>query len=390
MLKGKNVVLGITGCIAAYKACEIVSRLKKLGANVDVIMTKNATEFVQPLTFETLSNNPCITDMFKREKEWEVEHVSLAKKADVFVIAPATANIIGKMAQGICDDMLSTTVLATKAPILVAPAMNTNMYTNEQFFENLSTLKNRGVKVVNAVEGRLACGDVGKGKMAEPIDIVNEIVSIILPEQTLKGKNALVTLGSTREKIDPVRFISNNSSGKMGLAVARELAKRGANVTIVAGYYTVNIDQYFKVIPCETTMEMYEACMKELNNNDIIVKCAAPCDYKVNNYQDSKIKEDNVSIELSKTVDIAEELGKKKGDKKLIVFAAETENLIENAKKKLIKKNADMVVANDVTVENAGFNSESNKATLIFKDGKMIETELVSKSNLAKIIVDNI
>lgn len=281
MLKNFNVLLGVSGGIACYKSCEIVSRLKKLGAGVDVIMTAHATEFVSPLTFETLSARPVVSDMFARERQWEVEHIALAKKADICLIAPATANIIAKLAEGIADDMLSTTFLALKCPVIIAPAMNTNMYDNLTVKDNLAKLKSKGAIIIEPVEGRLACGDSGKGKMAEPVDIVAKTVEILLPKRDYEGKRLLITAGATRENIDGVRFITNRSSGKMGVELAKSAIKRGAEVVLVKGLTQVEIPSYItRVISVESTMQMYDAVMDNYKECDIIIKSAAPRDRK--------------------------------------------------------------------------------------------------------------
>lgn len=390
MLYGKNVVLGVTGCIAAYKSCDIVSRLKKLGANVDVIMTDNACEFVMPLSFETLSGNAVVTSTFKRETEYDVKHVSLAKKADLFLIAPATANVIGKFAQGIADDMLSTTYMASKAPKVVCPAMNTNMYESDAVQKNIQILKDRGVTIVEAIEGRLACGDVGKGKMAEPIDIVKIVEDILQPVQDFKDKRVLVTAGATEEDIDGVRVITNHSSGKMGCAIATALADRGAKVTLVRGKMTVESPKCLsKEVKISTTLELLDA-VKANMDNDIFIMAAAPADYRVKNRSAQKIKAEQISLELEKNPDIAKYVGENKGEKMLVIFSAETENLIENATSKLARKNADFVVANDVTKAGAGFYGDTNIATIIAKDGHSIDSGLVSKEKLAHIILDTI
>ena len=390
MLYGKNVVLGVTGCIAAYKSCDIVSRLKKLGANVDVIMTDNACEFVMPLSFETLSGNAVVTSTFKRETEYDVKHVSLAKKADLFLVAPATANAIGKFAQGIADDMLSTTYMASKAPKVVCPAMNTNMYESEAVQENIQILKDRGVTIVEAIEGRLACGDVGKGKMAEPVDIVKIVEEILQPVQDYKGKKVLVTAGATEEDIDGVRVITNHSSGKMGCAIAKALADRGAEVTLVRGKMSVESPNCLAKEVCITsTLELLDA-VKENMDNDIFIMAAAPADYRVKNRSAQKIKAESLTLELEKNPDIAKYVGENKDGKLLVIFAAETESLIENATKKLAKKNADYVVANDVTMDGAGFYGDTNIATIIDKCGNSVESGLVSKESLAYLIIDTI
>ena len=389
MLKGKTVVLGVTGCIAAYKACEIVSALRKKDANVVVIMTPHATEFVQPLSFETLSGNRVVTDLFDRDFDFEVEHVSLAKKADVFVIAPATANTIGKIANGIADDMLTTTIMACKAPKIVCPAMNTNMYENENTVENIERLKKQGYKIIEPISGRLACGDVGKGKMAEPETIVKAIEDTLMPNQDYEGVKMLVTAGSTEEKIDGVRYITNHSSGKMGLAIATAAVARGAEVTLIAGRLSVSVPDIFeKVVRVKSTNDMLEAVMDNYEKCEYIVKAAAPADYRVKNFSVHKIKAQELKLELEKTPDIAKAVGEVKGDRKLIIFSAETDDLIENAKKKLVSKNADMVVANDVTKEGAGFNVDTNIATIITRDGKLFDYDIMPKNRLAEIILD--
>lgn len=388
MLKGKKVVLGVSGGIACYKACEIVSALKKMNCEVDVIMTKHAKEFVSPLTFETLSARPVVSDMFVREREWEVEHIALAKKADVFVVAPATANVIAKIAGGIADDMLTTTILAAKCTKIICPAMNTNMYDSDENQNNLAILKSRGFIIIEGVSGRLACGDIGKGKLAPVEDIVNEIKSVLLPKQDLKGKTFLITAGGTRESIDGVRYITNRSSGKMGLAIADEVVKRGGNVILIAGSVSVTIPDYFsKVIRVDSTQDMYEAVMANMARADVILKAAAPSDYRVKNSFDNKIKGETLTLELVKNKDIAKAVGEIKGDKKLIIFCAETQNLVESAREKLKSKNADMVIANDVTMQGAGFDVDTNIVTLITNK---IEINLpkLKKSEVAKHIID--
>lgn len=391
MLKGKTVVLGVTGCIAAYKSCEIVSRLKKLEANVEVIMTSHALEFVQPLSFETLSNNRVVTDLFDRGFDYDVEHIALAKKADVFVVAPATANTIGKIANGIADDMLSTTILACTAPKLICPAMNTNMYESSQVQDNLTSLEKKGYIIMKPIEGRLACGDVGKGKMAEPMDIVDKIIDILMPQRDLENHRILITAGSTEENIDGVRFITNHSSGKMGIELAKNAKSRGADVTLIAGRLSVKIPKDIdKVFNVKTTQQMYDAVMDNYHDADVIVKAAAPSDYKVKNPTFHKIKSKDLVLEFEKNPDIAEAVGKLKGDRILVIFCAETDNLVENAKLKLEKKNADIVVANDVTKEGAGFNVDTNIATLITRNGEIEDYELMQKSELAAKIFDRV
>ena len=386
--KGKNIVIGVTGGIACYKTCEIVSSLRKRGAEVFVVMTKHATEFISPLTFETLSNHPVVTDMFKRENEWEVEHISLAKKADIFVIAPATANFVGKFASGIADDFLTTTVMATKAPVLIAPAMNVGMLTSPSYENNEKILRERGVNFIQSGTGFLACGDVGKGRMAEPSEIVEEIEQILFPQRDLDGKTVMVTAGATREPIDPVRFITNRSSGKMGIAIANAALKRGANVILIKGITSVMPDDGVQIVGVETTQQMYDAVMENLEKADIIIKSAAPADYKVK-MAEQKIKRETLTLEFVKNPDIAQAVGKAKGNKKLVVFSAETEDLIFNATKKLAKKNADLVVANDVTKAGAGFDVDTNIASFVTKDG-VEDLPIMTKAQLADKILDKV
>lgn len=391
MLKGKNIVLGVCGGIAAYKACELTSRLKKLNANVDVIMTKSAAEFVTPLTFQSLSLNQVITGMFDQLKYWEIEHISLAKKADIVVIAPATANIIGKLANGIADDMLSTTVMAAKAIKLIAPAMNTNMYENPIVQKNIETLKLLGYKFVEPGEGRLACGDIGKGKMAEP-EIIEEVIKELLsvPRKDLQGKTVLVTAGPTREALDPVRFITNYSTGKMGFAIAEKAINRGAKVILVTGPSNLPTPFGVERYDVESARDMYEAVMKHMGKADIIIKSAAVADYRPSEVSNEKIKksEDELYIKLEKNPDILFELGKLKGNKVLIGFAMETQNLIENAKAKVQKKNLDFIVANNLRTDGAGFAVETNVAKIIDRQGSIEEIPLIRKSELADIILD--
>lgn len=391
MLYGKNVVLGVSGGIAVYKACEIVSRLKKLGASVDVIMTDNAREFVTPLTFQTLAKSAVVTNAFEPVKEFDINHISLAKKADILVVAPATANVIAKFAEGIADDMLTTTYLATNAQKLICPAMNCNMYEDAATQKNMQTLRERGAMFCDSTVGLLACGDVGKGRMAEPCDIVAKIVDYLTPVQDFANKRVLVTAGGTEEKIDGVRVIANHSSGKMGKAVAEAIAQRGGSVVFVYGNVKVDVPKCVeKAIHVTSTQDMLEACQSEFPGCDMAIMAAAPADYRLKKPFENKIKSENLTLEFVKNPDIAMTLGMSKGDKKLVIFSAETENLIENATAKLKKKNADLVVANDVTVEGAGFNVDTNVATLIDKDGNRFESGKVSKSALADIILDKV
>lgn len=391
MLYGKNVVLGVSGGIAVYKACEIVSRLKKLGANVDVIMTDNAREFVTPLTFQTLAKSAVVTNAFEPVKEFDINHISLAKKADIFVVAPATANVIAKFAEGIADDMLTTTYLASNAQKLICPAMNCNMYEDETTQSNMRTLKDRGALFCDSAIGLLACGDVGKGRMAEPVDIVDKIVEYLTPVQDFADKRVLITAGGTEEKIDGVRVIANHSSGKMGKAIAQAVAERGGSVVFVYGNVRVDVPTCVeKAIHVTSTQEMLDVCKAEFLSCDIAIMAAAPADYKLKKPFENKVKSDTITLELVKNPDIAKTLGENKDDKKLVIFSAETENLIDNAKAKLVKKHADLVVANDVTVEGAGFDVDTNIATVIDTDGNMTESGKVSKRELADMILDKV
>ncbi|HHX49145.1 MAG TPA: bifunctional phosphopantothenoylcysteine decarboxylase/phosphopantothenate--cysteine ligase CoaBC, partial [Clostridiales bacterium] len=386
----KTVILGVTGCIAAYKACEIVSSLKKLGYDVRVIMTQNATEFVSPLTFETLSNNKVVVSTFEKDREFNVEHISYAKLADVFLIAPATANVISKIADGIADDMLTTTIMATKAQKVICPAMNTAMYENPLFQQNLKKLQNLGYLIVEPESGLLACGDTGKGRLAEPKEIVKEVDKLLTPNPDYRGKTVLVTAGATEEAIDSVRFISNHSSGKMGIAIAKAALERGAKVILIHGRVSEELPASSENIYVKSTEDMYVEVMKNLDKCDIVIKAAAPSDYKVKNFSKEKLKEKNITLELEKNVDIAKEVGNKKGNKKLVIFAAETSDLLKNAKEKLKSKNADLVVSNDVLKEGAGFNVDTNIVTLINKKGDITPLEKMLKTELADVLLDNI
>jgi len=393
MLSGKNVVLGVCGGIAAYKACDIVSRLKKLGANVDVIMTESAAEFVTPLTFQTLSQNAVVQDMFEEVSAWDVRHISLAKKADVFLIAPATANIIGKMANGIADDMLSTTVMATKAKVLIAPAMNSAMYENPVLQRNIETLKELGCAFVEPESGMLACGDIGKGKLAQPEDIVEIVQQQLLHTGELSGKTVLVTAGATREAIDPVRYITNHSTGKMGYAIAKAAIRKGANVILVSGKTNLKPPLGLeKFVSVESTIDMYNAVVENLDGCDIIIKSAAVADYRPKTRSDKKIKktEGDLVLELERNPDILLEIGKVKGERILVGFAAETDDIMENAAKKIEKKNLDFIVANDITAEGAGFGVDTNIAKLLYRDGSVIELEKMSKDELSEIILQKV
>ena len=393
MLKDKTVVIGVSGGIAVYKTLDVISRLRKLGVNVNVIMTKSATEFVTPLSFQSLSQNYVVCDMFEDPKTWDVEHISLAKRADVFLIAPATANVIGKIANGIADDMLTTTVMATKAKVLIAPAMNTNMYANPIVQKNISTLKELGYNFVEPESGRLACGDTGKGKLASPETIVDEVVKLLSREQDLKGKSIIVTAGPTVESIDPMRYITNRSTGKMGYSIAKEAIERGADVTLITGPTNLTPPQNIKkIVKIESAKEMYDAVLDNLEQNDVVIKSAAVADYKPKHYSDKKIKksEDDLFIELDRNKDIAQEIGKIKNNKILVGFAAETNDLIENASLKIKKKNLDFIVANDLTKEGAGFGVDTNIVKIIDKEGNITEYPKMKKEEVANVILDKI
>ena len=392
-LQGKKVLLGVCGGIAAYKALELVSLLKKSGAEVKVIMTKSAVEFVTPLSFQSLSQNPVCVNMFDEPKAWEIQHISLAKWADIAVVVPATANIIGKLACGIADDMLSTTLMACTAPILIAPAMNTAMYQNVAVQQNLKTLKERGVYTVGPVCGRLACGDTGSGKLESPEKIFEKIFEIVLfKDKDFAGKSVLVTAGGTIEKIDPVRFITNHSSGRMGIAIAKAAAFRGAEVTLVYGKCEATLPENVNCVSVMSADEMYDSVLENAKTADIVIKAAAVADYKPKQIAENKIKKGGMDcIELAPNRDILSELGRLYGGKKTLVgFCMETENLIENAQRKLKNKNLDMIVANSLTEKGAGFKGETNIVTIISKDGSCEKTELCSKFDIANIILDRI
>ncbi len=393
LLQNKNILLGVTGGIAAYKACDIVSSLKKLNTNIDVIMTKAATEFITPLALQSISQNKVTVDMFATPNHWEIEHISLAKKVDLVVIAPATADIIGKIAHGIADDMLSTTVMATKAPILIVPAMNTNMYTNFIVQANIEKLKNAGYLFIEPETGRLACGDTGIGKLAPVETIVNTIAKLLTDPKHFSGKKILITAGPTREPIDPVRFISNHSSGKMGYALAKAAVEQGGDVTLISGPVLLEKPgglQFF--IPVESAAEMHRAVMDCFPEMDVIIMTAAVADYRPKLKAAEKIKkqDDNYTVELERTTDILAELGKVKGDKILVGFAAETQNVMEYAQEKLTRKNLDLIVANDLTQEGAGFEVETNIVKIIDRAGQVEELPLMSKLELARVILGKI
>lgn len=393
MLTGKCVVLGVTGSIAAYKIAGLTSALVKLHADVNVIMTRNATNFINPITFETLTGNKCLVDTFDRNFEFNVEHVALAKRADVFMIAPASANVIGKMAHGIADDMLTTTVLAAKCKKFVSPAMNTNMFTNPIVQDNLGTLKKYGFEIIDPASGYLACGDTGAGKMPEPEVLLQYILREIAFDHDLKGKNVLVTAGPTQEAIDPVRYITNHSTGKMGYAIAKVAMMRGANVTLVTGPVSIEPPMFVNVVGIKSAKDMAEAVKNCADKQDIIIKSAAVADFTPKTVASEKIKKaatEDASIELDRTEDILAFLGANKNPDQFICgFSMETENMLENSRAKLAKKNVDMIVANNLKVAGAGFGTDTNIVTLITKDD-VLELPIMSKEEVASAILDKI
>lgn len=392
MLSGKTVVLGVTGGIAAYKACELTSRLRKAGAQVYVVMTKNACEFVAPLTFETLSNHPVVTDTFARPEKWEVEHVALAKRADVFVIAPATANIMAKLAVGLADDMLSTTALATRAPLLIAPAMNTGMWENAATRQNVETLRARGARLIGPEGGFLACGDQGAGRMSEPETIFDAIAETLARTEDMCGLRVLVTAGPTQEKIDPVRYLTNRSSGKMGYAVAQAAAERGARVTLVSGPVRLAAPAGVEMVPVVSTQDLYNEMTRRCGEADVIVQAAAPADFTPVSAAEHKLKKQggDMTLALRETPDVAAAVGRlKREGQTLVGFAAETDNVLENAGGKLLKKRLDMIVANDVTAPGAGFDVDTNVVTFITRDAR--ETlPLMSKREVAQRLLSRV
>ncbi len=392
MLKGKTVVLGVTGSIAAYKIANLASALVKLHADVHVIMTQNATNFINPITFETLTSNKCLVDTFDRNFQFNVEHVSLAKRADIFMVAPASANVIGKIANGIADDMLTTTIMACKCPKLISPAMNTNMFENPILQDNLKKLERFGYEIIDPATGYLACGDTGAGKMPEPEVLLSYILRTIALEKDLQGVNVLVTAGPTQERLDPVRFITNHSTGKMGYAIAENCMRRGANVTLVTGPVAITPPPFVKVVPVTSAADMADAVKACYKEQQIIIKTAAVADYRPANPVDEKIKKkDNDSIlELERTEDILAFLGANRCEGQFICgFSMETENMLENSRNKLDKKNVDMIVANNLKVAGAGFGTDTNVVTFITKD-ECVELELMSKQEVAGAIVDYI
>ena len=388
----KCVVLGVTGGIASYKALDIVSKLKKLNYDVNVIMTKSALQFIHPLPFQSLSGNMVSKDMFEEPKAFEIQHISLAKKADMILVAPATANIIGKVANGIADDMLSTTIMAATCPVVFVPAMNTNMYKNPIVKNNIEKLKSFGYEFINPISGRLACGDVGEGKMADTEDIVEIADSMLYPIKGLTGKNVLVTAGPTLAPIDPVRYITNKSSGKMGYSIAKEARDRGAKVTLVSGPTNLRTPLGVDIIKINTNEEMLKAVKDNFKNQHIVIKSAAVADYKPKEYKEHKIKKtgDDLNLALIRDKDILKELGLIKENQILVGFAAESKDLLDNAKSKLEKKNLDFIIANNILSKETGFASEDNLVTIISKDGHIKNLEKMSKREVAKGIFDTI
>ena len=392
MLEGKTVLLGVTGSIAAYKIAYLASALKKQQADVHVLMTRNATNFINPITFETLTGNKCLVDTFDRNFQFQVEHVSIAKKADVVMIAPASANVIGKLAHGIADDMLTTTIMACRCKKFISPAMNTNMFENPIVQDNLKTLEHYGYEVIDPAVGYLACGDTGAGKMPEPETLLNYILRECACEKDMKGLKVLVTAGPTQEAIDPVRYITNHSSGKMGYAIAKMAMLRGADVTLVSGRTALAPPPFVKVVPVVTARDMYEAVTSVGQEQDIIIKAAAVADYRPASVSDEKIKkkDDDMSIALERTDDILKYLGEHKPDGQFLCgFSMETQNMIGNSRVKLTKKNLDMVAANNVKMAGAGFQGDTNVLTLITQDEE-VSLPLMSKEDAAGKILDKI
>ena len=390
-MKKPCVVLGVTGGIAVYKACELLRLLQKRGIDVFVVMTQNACRFVAPLTFETLSGHPVAVDTFDRPQTWEVEHIALAKRADLFLIAPATANIMGKMACGIADDMLSTTVMATRAPVLVAPAMNTGMLENAAVQQNVKTLRARGVEIIAPVSGHLACGDSGAGKLEDVAVIAERACELLFAKKDMEGLRVMVTAGPSREALDPVRYISNRSSGKMGYAIAQAAQKRGAEVTLLSGPVAIEAPQGVKLVPFTTTQELLDRASKLAQEQDLLIQAAAPADYRAKEVAPQKIKKQGgepMTFTLVENPDVAATLGKAKRSGQVFVgFAAETNDVLAHAKDKLARKNLDMIVANDVTRPGAGFDVDTNIVTLITKDGQEA-LPMMSKAEVAQRILD--
>jgi phosphopantothenoylcysteine decarboxylase/phosphopantothenate--cysteine ligase len=395
VLKGRNIVLGVTGGIAAYKSADLASKLSQAGAIVDVIMTEAATHFISPLTFQTLTHRPVVIEMFALLKEMEIAHTSLAERADLLIVAPATANTIAKMAQGIADNMLTATFLSTTAPVIVAPAMEERMYENPATQANLSTLRERGVVIVGPAYGRLASGRIGKGRLAEVSEIIGTIRMVLGREGELAGKRVLVTAGGTREPIDPVRFIGNPSSGKMGYALAEEARDRGAEVTLISAPTTLAKPVGVKFVAVETAKEMFDGVMSAIPESDILLMAAAVADYRVENRARRKIKKEEreeITLRLVRNPDILSEVARRRDEmaKPLVVvgFAAETEDLVEKARAKLLKKKLDLIVANDITSPDSGFGVDTNRVTIIDREGNIEALPLLKKTEVAEIVLD--
>lgn len=386
MVQRGTVVVGVCGGIAAYKALDVISGLKKLNYDIHVIMTESALKFVSPLSFQSLSQNLVVTDMFAEPRAWEIQHISLAKKADLMLIVPATANIIGKAANGIADDMLSTTIMATKAPVVFAPAMNTNMYNNRIVQENINRLKDFGYNFINPDVGRLACGDEGEGKLAQPAQIIETVTSMLYDKKDLCGKKILVTAGSTISPIDPVRFLTNRSSGKMGYAIAEEARDRGAQVTLISGPSNLNPPLGINLIRVNTNEEMYKSVLENFEDCDVLVKSAAVADYKIKEYSKEKIKksQDELQLIFIKDRDILRTLGTLKKKQILVGFAAESSSVAENAKTKLKNKNLDYIVANNISESDIGFASDNNQVMIFSKDGKAVSLPKMTKRMVAR------
>ncbi len=392
MLKGKMVILGVTGSIAAYKMANVASMLKKLHCDVQVIMTRNATNFITPVTFETLTRNKCLIDTFDRNFQYNVEHVALAKRADLLMIAPASANVIGKLAHGIADDMLTTTALACRCPKIVAPAMNTSMYENPIVQDNRKTLQRYGFEIVEAENGHLACGDSGAGKLPEEKLLVAHILRAIARDKDLAGRKVLITAGATMEPIDPVRYITNHSTGKMGFALARACMLRGADVTVVKGHTEAEVPDFVEILPVGSAAEMFEAVKSRFSESDIVIMAAAVADYRPSQFSEEKVKksEEAMAIPLSRTQDILQYLGEhKREDQFLCGFSMETQHMLENSRKKMEKKNLDMIVANNLKTKGAGFGTDTNVITILTRE-KEQAFDIMSKDAAADCILDEI
>lgn len=392
MLKGKTIVLGVTGSIAAYKTANLASMLVKQHADVHVIMTRNACNFINPITFETLTRHKCLVDTFDRNFEFKVEHVSLAQAADAFLIAPASANVIGKIANGICDDMLTTTVCATRKPVLISPAMNTGMFENPIVQDNLRRLASFGYRIIQPAVGRLACGDVGAGKMPAEEELLEHIMLAVAREKDLQGRRVLISAGPTQEAIDPVRYITNHSSGKMGYALAKCAVLRGAQVTLVSGPVNIKPFSGIDVVDVKSAEDMYQAVAANADAADIIIMCSAVADYTPAVYSEQKVKkhDDNPTLAMKRTKDILRQLGEQKREGQTLVgFSMETENLMENSREKLLKKNADVICANSISTGETGFAVDTNKVTMIFRD-RIKELPLCSKDETADLILNEI